>query len=178
LRDSWGQARQGHPLAFSLIPPILRDNWNNTGIVLFQPLALNQTSLFKGSSYLIPFCHYNQMHPKFLHGRSILAEEGHGGNLKEPEGMPSSYKGSCPSRCCKEEQVESTMKKDTDHERIRSNTSPSRTSYSVSICCNGGPKALWKAWDFPIPHHELNPSVEKVKHKSAGMRIFRSSNSE
>jgi hypothetical protein len=51
-----------------------------------------------------------------------------------------------------------------------SNTSPSRTSYSVSICCGSGPKALRKAWDFHIPHHELNPSVEKVKDKRAGMR--------
>jgi hypothetical protein len=31
---------------------------------MFQSLMLNQTTLFKGSSFLILFCHYNQTHPK------------------------------------------------------------------------------------------------------------------
>jgi hypothetical protein len=30
-----------------------------------QPHILNQTTLFKVSSYPIPFCHYNQTYPKF-----------------------------------------------------------------------------------------------------------------
>jgi hypothetical protein len=29
---------------------------------MLQPLTLNQTTLFKCLSYLIPFCHYNQTH--------------------------------------------------------------------------------------------------------------------
>jgi hypothetical protein len=43
-----GQPGQGRPLTFFLVYPILRDNWDNTGIVLSQPLTLNQTTLFEG----------------------------------------------------------------------------------------------------------------------------------
>lgn len=59
LWDSWGQAGQGRLLLSSLVPPILRDN-----IRIVLSLTLNQTVIFKGSSYSIPFYHYNQTHPK------------------------------------------------------------------------------------------------------------------
>jgi hypothetical protein len=69
LRDSWGQAGHGCPLVSSLVPPILRDDIE---IVLSQPLTLNQTTLFKGSSYPILFCHYNQTHSYYIQNSEYI----------------------------------------------------------------------------------------------------------
>jgi hypothetical protein len=55
-----GQSGQRCYLLSSLISLILRDNWR----LKFQPLTLNQTTLFEGPSHPVSSCHYNQTHFK------------------------------------------------------------------------------------------------------------------
>jgi hypothetical protein len=47
------QQEQRRSLSCSLVLSILRDNWDNTEIVMSQPLTLNQTNLFKESFLLV-----------------------------------------------------------------------------------------------------------------------------